>query len=116
MKWLPRAFGVASTTGAAAIANIGVVRVDGVVLASAGESRTEASITVPVRAEGAHLAAVLLGPRSDGRPHSAQALAALGEVAGMAAVASAAIPASVHADRATENDHQAETRIPNALA
>jgi len=93
-----------------------VVGVDGVVLASAGESRTDASITVPVRAEGAHLAAVLLGPRSDGRPHSAQALAALGEVAGMAAVASAAIPASVHADRANETDHRAETSIPNALA
>jgi hypothetical protein len=48
-----------------------------------------------VAAEGAPLVAVILGPRRDGRPHRPQAVAALGEVAALAAMASAAIPAGV---------------------
>lgn len=72
-----------------------VVGPDGVVLAFAGASDTKPSITVPVRANGAPLAAILLGPRADGRPHRTQTLAALDEVAGMAAEASAAIPPSL---------------------
>lgn len=87
-------------TGAVGAAVIGA---DGLVLASAGVLRTEPSITVPVRAEGAPLAAILLGPRADGRPHRALALEALGEVAGMAAVASAAIPSTVQAGTAPKN-------------
>jgi hypothetical protein len=86
-------------TGAVGVAVIGT---DGLVLASIGESSTEPATTVAVRAEGAPLVAVLLGPRADGRPHRAEALAALAEVAGLAAVASAAIPATVHGDAANE--------------
>jgi hypothetical protein len=87
-------------TGAVGVAVVGG---DGAVLASAGEWPTEPSITVPVGTEGAALAAILLGPRRDGRAHRAPVLAALGEVAGMAAVASAAIPATVHAEAANES-------------
>lgn len=79
-------------TGAVAAAVIGT---DGLVVGTAGEWPADSSITVPISAEGAPLTAVLLGPRRDGRPHRTQALAALGEVAAMAATASAAIPAGV---------------------
>ncbi|HEY3072784.1 MAG TPA: hypothetical protein VGJ46_08185, partial [Candidatus Limnocylindrales bacterium] len=80
-------------TGARGVAVIGA---DDMILASAGEWPAEPSIAIPVRAEGAPLSAVLLGPRPDGRPHGSQAVAALAEVAAMAALASTAIPADVH--------------------
>lgn len=82
-------------TGAVAAAVMGA---DGIVVASAGEWPAEPSITLRVNDGAAPIAAVLLGPRRDGRPHRPQAVAALGEVAAMAAVASAAIPAAVHAE------------------
>src|SRR6185295_15937275 len=72
-----------------------VVGSDGAVLASAGALDGKPSTRIPVRANGALLDAILLGPRADGRPHRAQALAALGEVAGLAAVASTAIHPSL---------------------
>ena len=76
-------------TGAIAAAVVGN---DGAVVASAGAWPAEALVTIPVDAEGAPLTAVLLGARRDGRPHRPQAVAALGEVAALAAIASAAIP------------------------
>jgi hypothetical protein len=88
-----------------------VVGPDGEVLGTAGEPVTDLFITVPVRAQGAPLTAILLGPRKDGRPHHAQALAALDEVAGMAAMASAAIPTTVHA-----NDADARSQDVGATA
>jgi hypothetical protein len=86
-------------TGAIGAAVIGA---DGLVLASAGEWPAEPSIAIPIRAEGAPLAAVLLGPRPDRRPHRSPAVAALGEVAAMAAMASTAIPAGVRAEPAVK--------------
>ena len=86
-------------TGAVGAAIMGA---DATVLASAGRWPAEPSIAIPVRAEGAPLSAVLLGPRHDGRPHRSQAVAALGEVAAMAAMASTAIPTNVRARVATE--------------
>lgn len=71
-------------TGAVAAAVVGM---DGIVVATAGEWPAEASITVPVQGASAALKAVILGPRRDGRPHTPQAVAALGEVAAMAAEA-----------------------------
>ena len=82
-------------TGAVAAAVIGA---DGTIAASAGTWPAEPSITVPVNAGSAPLTAVLLGPRRDGRPHRPQTVAALGEVATMAALASAAIPIAVPAE------------------
>jgi hypothetical protein len=79
-------------TGAVAAAVVGS---DGGIVASAGSWPAEPATTVPVAAEGAPLVAVILGPRRDGRPHRPQAVAALGEVAALAAMASAAIPAGV---------------------
>jgi hypothetical protein len=81
-------------TGAVAAAVVGA---DGGIVASVGDWPASPATTVPVGAEGTPLVAVLLGPRRDGRPHRPQAVAALGEVAALAAVASAAIPARVEA-------------------
>ena len=82
-------------TGAVAAAVIGS---DGKVVASAGEWPAEPSITVPLNTGRAPLTAVVIGPRRDGRPHRPQAVAALGEVATLAALASGAIPAGVPAE------------------
>ena len=82
-------------TGAVAAAVVGA---DGAVVASAGAWPAEALLTIPVGAEGAPLTAVLLGARRDGRPHRPQAVAALGEVAALAAIASAAIPQTIAAN------------------
>ena len=79
-----------------------VTRTDGAVVASAGRWPAEPSIAVPVRADGAPLAAVLLGPRHDGRPHRTGAISALGEVAAMAGIASTAIRVELSATAAVE--------------
>lgn len=84
-----------SETGASGVAVTGS---DGSILASAGQWPAEPTIAIPVRADGAPLAAVLLGPRHDGRPHRSQAITALGEVAAMAGVASTAIRTSAEAE------------------
>jgi hypothetical protein len=96
-------------TGARGVAVTGA---DDMILASAGEWPAEPSIAIPVRAEGAPLSAVLLGPRPDGRPHGSQAVAALAEVAAMAALASTAIPADVHT-KAVELSGVALTPVVN---
>lgn len=80
-------------TGALGVA---VTSLDGAVLASAGEWPVEPSTAIPISSNEAPLSAVLLGPRPDGRPHRAQAVAALADVAAMAALASTAIHNEVH--------------------
>jgi hypothetical protein len=84
---------------------------DGSVVASAGDWPAEPSIAVPVGADGAPLAAVLLGPRPDGRPHRTRAISALGEVAAMAGIASTAIrvqlsPAAVEPASDQHENHE----------
>jgi hypothetical protein len=80
-------------TGALGVA---VISSDGVVLASAGVWPAEPSTEIPISSDEAPLSAVLLGPRPDGRPHRAQAVAALADVAAMAALASTAIHDDTH--------------------
>jgi hypothetical protein len=106
---LRRTLGVLSATPAAqrlareALAETGavgaaVVGLDGAVVASAGDWPAKSSTTIEVDADGAPLTAILLGARRDGRPHRPQTMAALREVAAMAAIASAAIPPNVQID------------------
>jgi hypothetical protein len=80
-------------TGAIAAAVVGA---DGAIIASAGEWPAETSTRIALSTDGAPLQALLLGARRDGRPHRAEAIAALGEVGGMAATASTALPSRVH--------------------
>jgi hypothetical protein len=80
-------------TGALGVA---VTSSDGVVLASVGEWPAEPSTAILINSYEAPLSAVLLGPRPDGRPHRPQAVAALEDVAAMAALASTAIRSDAH--------------------
>ncbi len=82
-------------TGAIGVA---VAASDGSVLASAGKWPADPLIEIAVRANGAPFSAVLLGPRHDQRPHRAQVVASLGDIASMAALASSAIQAGVEGE------------------
>jgi hypothetical protein len=74
-------------------------------MASAGHWPAEASTTIALDADGAPLRAILLGSRRDGRPHRPQTVAALREVAAMAAIASAAIPITAQIDDEASHVH-----------
>jgi hypothetical protein len=89
-------------TGAVGAAVVGP---DGAVMASAGHWPAEASTTIALDADGAPLRAILLGSRRDGRPHRPQTVAALREVAAMAAIASAAIPITAQIDDEASHVH-----------
>ena len=83
--------GAAQRLAPEAIAETGAVGAavtssDGMIVARGGDWPAEPSIAIPIHAEGAPISSVLLGRRADGRPHRSQAVAALGEVAAMAAV------------------------------
>lgn len=69
-------------TGAVGVAVVGATST---ILASAGTWPAEPNIEVPIAVTGSDLATVLLGPRSDGKPHAAARLRALAEIGTVAA-------------------------------
>jgi hypothetical protein len=71
-------------TGATGVAVTGS---DGAVIASAGRWPVEPTMPVPLAPEGSVLAAVVLGPRRDGKPHPPARLRALAEAGTIAGAA-----------------------------
>jgi hypothetical protein len=71
-------------TGATGVA---VADHSGAVVASAGAWPAESSVRVPIASDRSPLAAVILGPRRDGKPHPPRRLRALAEAGTMAAAA-----------------------------
>jgi hypothetical protein len=59
----------------------------GAVVASAGAWPAESSVRVPIASDRSPLAAVLLGPRRDGKPHPPRQVRAVADAGTMAAAA-----------------------------
>jgi hypothetical protein len=102
---------------------VAVTDVDGRVIASAGGWPTDIAARVIIEGGRGPGAAVLVGPRVDGRPHSRRSIDALAEVAGLAdnvagdQTASATVTTSVDiVDLENRFETADEARSPEGLS